>query len=160
MYKSLDGFRSGQLAASSVGCDEGDAQLHCLQTVSIKRLLKTELSTGPNGAQAVIDGSFTDVPFLPYSPREIMDSGLYNHKVSLILGYNKDEGLLHTANAYKDTSLMNKWRSKWAEKFGPNTLLGLEDQPKDKKSIDTISILRYQYIRYAAILLPAQCFLF
>ena len=142
----MDGFRSGQLAASSVGCDEGDAQLHCLQTVSIKRLLKTDLSTGPNGAQAVIDGSYTDVPFLPYSPREIMESGLYNHNVSLILGYNKDEGLLHTANAYKDPSLMKKWRAKWAEKFGPNTLLGLEDQPKDKKSIEIARQITKHYI--------------
>ena len=139
-------IRSGQLAASSVGCDEGDAQLHCLQTVSVKRLLKTSLSSGPNGAQAVVDGSFTDVPFLPYSPRQIMESGFYNRNVSLILGYNRDEGLLHTANAHKDPSLVKKWRLKWENKFGPNTLLGLEDQPKDKRSIDVARKITKQYV--------------
>ena len=139
-------IRSGHLAASSVGCDEGDAQLHCLQTVSVKRLLKTSLSSGPNGAQAVVDGSFTDVPFLPYSPRQIMESGFYNRNVSLILGYNRDEGLLHTANAHKDPSLVKKWRLKWENKFGPNTLLGLEDQPKDKRSIDVARKITKQYV--------------
>ena len=134
------------MASSSVGCDKGDAQLHCLQTVSVKRLLKTSLSTGPNGAQAVIDGSFTDVPFLPYSPREIMNSGFYNHNVSLILGYNKDEGLLHTANAYNDPTLTKKWRAKWADKFGPNTLLGLEGQPKEKHCIEIAQKITKHYL--------------
>lgn len=110
----------------------------------MKRLLKPGVKRF--GAQAVIDGSFTDVPFLPYSPREIMDSGLYNHNVSLILGFNKDEGLLHTANAYKDPSLTKKWRSKWEDEFGPNTLLGLEGRPKDKHSIEIARKITKHYL--------------
>ena len=94
-------YRWGQLAASSVGCDKGEAQIHCLQSVSVDRLLKTPITSGPNGAQAVIDGSYTETPFLPMSPRDIMSSGKYNNNISLLLGYNKDEGILHTGNAYK-----------------------------------------------------------
>jgi carboxylesterase type B len=127
-------IRWGQLAASSVGCDNGEAQVHCLQRVSVERLLKTSRRSGPNGAQAVVDGSFTDFPFLPLSPREIMNSGAYNNNVSLLLGYNKDEGILHTADAYKNPAIVEKWKSKWTGEFGPSTLLGLKDQQINKNS--------------------------
>ena len=143
---SFINYRWGQLAASSVGCDKGEAQIHCLQSVSVDRLLKTPITSGPNGAQAVIDGSYTETPFLPMSPRDIMSSGKYNNNISLLLGYNKDEGILHTGNAYKDPSLIKKWKSKWNDKFGPSTLLGLKDQPINKKSKDIVKKITNHYI--------------
>ena len=139
-------FRWGQLAASSVGCDKGEAQIHCLQSVSVERLLKTPISSGPNGAHAVIDGSFSDDPFLPLSPKEILSSGDYNNNVSLLLGYNKDEGIIHTGEVFKDTTLIKKWKSKWVDKFGPNTLFGKKDQPIDKKTKDVAEKITKHYL--------------
>ena len=139
-------IRWGQLVASSVGCDKGEVQLHCLQSVSVERLLRTQLAAGPNGAQAVIDKPHSSSPFLPMSPKEIMRSGDYNHEVSLLLGYNKDEGLLHTGAAYKNPALVNQWRSKWLETFGPSTLLGLKDQPIDNPSREITRKIAEHYL--------------
>ena len=120
--------------------------MHCLQSVSVERLLRTQLAAGPNGAQAVIDKPHSSSPFLPMSPKEIMRSGDYNHEVSLLLGYNKDEGLLHTGAAYKNPALVNQWRSKWLETFGPSTLLGLKDQPIDSPSREITRKIAEHYL--------------
>ena len=80
------------------------------------------------------------------SPKEIMSSGKYNHNVSLLLGTNKDEGLLHTADTYKNPEIVTKWRSKWMDTFGPSTLLGLKDQPIDKHSQDITKKIAEHYV--------------
>ena len=134
------------MAASSVGCDKGEVQLTCLQTVSMERLLKTSIGSGPNGAQAVIDGSFTTTPFLPMSPKEIISSDKYNANVSLLLGSNEDEGLLHTATAYQNPAIIEQWRSKWIDTFGPSTLLGLRDQPIDKNAREITKKITEHYV--------------
>ena len=139
-------IRWGQLVASSVGCDKGEVQLQCLQSLSVERLLRTQLTAGPNGAQAVIDESHSSSPFLPMSPKEIMRSGEYNHEVSLLLGSNKDEGLLHTGAAYKNPAIVNEWRSKWLETFGPITLLGLKHESIDKHSREISRKIAEQYL--------------
>ena len=146
MILSCAVIRWGQLAASSVGCDNGEGQVDCLQTVSVEQLLGTSRESGPNGAQAVIDKSFSKFPFLPLSPRELMDSGNYNNNVSLLLGYNKDEGLLHTGEAHKDPSTVTKWRSKWTDEFGPSTLLGLKDQQINKAMKNIVRKITNRYL--------------
>ena len=91
------------------------------------------------GAQAVIDGTVSDSPFLPKSPKEILKSGDYTHNVGVLLGYNKDEGLYFTAEAHKNPSILNTWRSTWVKKLGALTLFGLNIEPNlDKQTKEAI----------------------
>ena len=49
----------------------------------------SDIQNGPNSAQAVIDGEFSPDPFLPYTPKQILDSGNYNFDVRVLLGCNR-----------------------------------------------------------------------
>ena len=63
----------------------------CLQDVPVTNYTDSWIQNGPNSAQAVIDGTFSSKPFLPSTPREIIDSGNYNHNISVLLGCNRYE---------------------------------------------------------------------
>lgn len=113
----------------------------------MERLLRTTLQNGPNGAQAVIDNTFSNSPFLPISPKEILKSGEYSQDVGLLLGCNKDEGLFFTAGAYQNPSILEEWRSTWAEKFVADAVLGLEGQTNfDKQTKEAINKIKKHYI--------------
>ena len=81
------------MAASSVGCEfSGDIteQIECLQSVPVEYFINgSAVLSGHLGAQAVVDGSFSNNPFLPMHPRDLMISGQYNSKVNVLLGCNR-----------------------------------------------------------------------
>jgi hypothetical protein len=85
-------YRWGNKVVGVLGCDAFDNEeerIMCLQQVPVEVFAVSNIQNGPNSAQAVIDGEFAPNPFLPYTPKQILDSGDYNFNVSILLGCNR-----------------------------------------------------------------------
>ena len=84
-------FRWGQICAEDLGCNQTESlntQITCLQELTVANIVKSNC-VGFRGAQAVVDGSFSDQPFLPDHPKFLMSSGMYNKDVNILLGSNR-----------------------------------------------------------------------
>lgn len=78
------------MAVSSVGCDANTQFLvDCLQNTSVQNFYNGSEVQGHLGAQAVVDGGFSNTPFLPDHPIALMASGEYNYNVNVLLGSNR-----------------------------------------------------------------------
>ena len=60
-----------------------------VQKVPVDDFSNSYIQNGPNSAQAVIDSGFSNNPFLPSTPKEIIDSGDYNYNINILLGCNR-----------------------------------------------------------------------
>ena len=54
---------------------------------------------------AVPDNEFTQNPFLPGNPEELMSTGQFNTEIEVIVGHNSDEGLLFVVPEILDPSI-------------------------------------------------------
>lgn len=54
---------------------------------------------------AVPDTEFTQNPFLPGNPEELMSTGQFNTEIEVIVGHNSDEGLLFVVPEILDPSI-------------------------------------------------------
>jgi len=85
-------------------------------------------------SEPVVDGTFTDDPFLPEYPKIIFESGDYDKSVDILLGTNYDEGILFTQLFYSLPSSLPLVIDQW-DTVGPTLLFMrklLEIQEKDK----------------------------
>ena len=69
--------------------DSVDEQIKCLQRIDAVDIMHAEYQIGYMGAQAVVDSSFSENPFLPDHPRQLMIDGSYNKDVNVLLGSNR-----------------------------------------------------------------------
>ena len=80
------------MCAEGLGCNQADSvntQIKCLQELPVDDIVASGITVGFRGAQAVVDGSFSDEPFLPDHPKSLMSSGMYNKNVNILLGSNR-----------------------------------------------------------------------
>ena len=92
IYETWIHFRWGQMCAEGLGCNQEDSlntQIQCLQELPVDDIVESGIIVGFRGAQAVVDGSFSDEPFLPDHPKSLMSSGMYNKNVNILLGSNR-----------------------------------------------------------------------
>ena len=150
MSKIIDGicFRYGQDLAGEMGCNStlGSAnQVECLRNLTTYEIVVKHPGTfgrsmlGPKGTQAVIDGSYSDNPFLPHSTRYILKSSEYNKNIDILSGSNKDDGLEFTAQFYKNSSMLKLYKKLWYDpdfNFGAQNLFILEDYKNVPDSIN------------------------
>ena len=85
---------------------------------------QTDLGTGGIVWNAVPDGDFTSDPFLPTEPGKILYSGSFNHDVEIIIGTNKDEGLLFMTPYILDNTLLEDYRNNF-DILGPLQLFNI-----------------------------------
>lgn len=124
------------LFASNLGCEEGD--LACLQSrdmsdiimqsYMISNLTDYVLDYGTNWLP-VMDAELTDEVFLPGSPQDLLASGQFNSEVDVIIGSNKDEGLLWMINEIFDESVYGIMSADW-DIYGPMRIFNIAD-PND-----------------------------
>jgi acetylcholinesterase len=117
---------AGAFNCSTMPTDDPYAGLDCLQNLPYKDL-EQSINWGmeetfqiqkifrPTG---VIDGTF-----LPDHPVKMMERGEYNH-VDLMVGLNKDEGLLQTFSLISHPELYPALMFGWPQTFGPMFLFG------------------------------------
>ena len=71
-------------------------QAQCLRNVTTRDIISPAFhddfgrsKLGPKGTQAVIDGAYSDNPFLPTSTRQGLKSGTYNTNVDMLIRCDK-----------------------------------------------------------------------
>ena len=93
--------RLGMEKATNLGCAiEGHDTLKCLQEAPLSSLLLSKQ------VQPAVDAPYTSTPFLPMSSYEAFTTGKYNKDVDIMLGVNKDEGVLLVFPAHIAPSLV------------------------------------------------------
>ena len=148
-------FRFGQILAAELGCGSIAPRFNRLVNINqaeCLRNLTSEFITrhpgtfgrsklGPKGTQAVIDGAYSDTPFLPKSTRMCLESGEYYSDVDILMGSNKDDGLEFTAQLYQNSELLTLYKNRWYDpdwNFGAQNLFIVEDFRNVSESLNRI----------------------
>ena len=151
-YKNLTlYYRHGKILAAELGCDFNTTRFHkevmsqadCLRKLPIETIIYNpgtfgRSKLGPKGTQAVIDGGYSDNPFLPKSTRNGLKLGEYNTNVDMLLGSNKDDGLEFTAQLHHNHSLLKLYKDRWLDpdfNFGAQNLFIVDDFKHVEKSM-------------------------
>ena len=66
---------------------------------------------------------FSHDPFVPKDPWELIQSGDFNH-VPLIIGNNKDEGIISAINFVTDSERLEDLGNRWLNELGPLYIAG------------------------------------
>ena len=131
-----------------MGCEStfgATSQAECLRNLTTHAIVVEHPGTfsrsqlGPKGTQAVIDGSYSENPFLPKSTVYGLKSGEYNANVDILAGSNKDDGLEFTAQLYNNTMLLELYRNRWYDpqfNFGAQNFFIVEDFRNVSKEIN------------------------
>jgi len=142
-YSADQAHRWGQEYVTAVGCDESEIvskQIKCLQEKNVETLVGSFF--GYHGANAVVDGQFSMNAFLPQSPKELMQEGLYNSNVNILMGSTRDEGILFLYPAIKNNTILEEMKRNWKDWQGAFMLLGIEpgmQNDEDLKAVDDIT---------------------
>ena len=98
--------------------------LHCLREAAPLALAGAELEVGLL-SQPVVDGSFARQPFLPLDPPTAFQTGDFNREVAVLLGTNRNEGLLLTQPMLEGGLLTVgvPWLVRYWDTLGPLLLL-------------------------------------
>jgi len=122
--------------AANLQCDEGD--LACLQDRDVSDIIRqTRILDIPDDAvpdfgtawMPVMDAGFTEDFFLPGDPQDLLSSGQFNADIEIMIGSNKDEGLLWMVNEVFDENLYAQISDDW-DKYGPMRIFNIAD-PND-----------------------------
>ena len=84
--------RWGQKTVEALECnmtENIEDQVECLQTLDPISILNCPVQVGHMGPIAVIDSSFSDEPFLPDHPRNLIKDGNYHKDTAVLLGSNR-----------------------------------------------------------------------
>ena len=138
-----EAVRVASYAAHLLGCGEetGGDQLECLQTVDLSDLVNLQNSSFVSPPAAVIDGAL-----LTRHPAESVARGEINVK-EIIIGANKDEGLLDTVNLLLDPGMYEELSSHW-DHWGPIIFFGAREEGEETTITQQDIQQAYQVLQY------------
>jgi len=101
-----------QLFTQSLGCQGEEDVLTCLQTQDVADVLALSQLGGLYGVWLPVpDDNFTSDSFLPGDPEELMETGEFNTDIEVIIGTNKDEGILQFLDMLANPALWEDYRT-------------------------------------------------
>ena len=110
------GIKQGQYVLNELQC----ADLQCLQSKSMEDFIATLQSMDYWNA-------VFETPFLPKSPHELLINGEFNNEIEVIMGTNRDEGILALIDQIIDPEKWKNWRDDF-DNVGPKQYLGKFNQ--------------------------------
>ena len=115
--------RYGNEVAVLLGCVDltVETRLACLREADVFSLSMVEFEDGVI-SQPVVDGTFSDNPFLPTYPKIAFKDGSFATDVDVLLGANLDEGLLFTQLILGLPTLLEFFLANW-DMWGPILIL-------------------------------------
>merc|ERR1712223_1654687 len=100
--------------AEKLECSEEKDILNCLEGREMEEILVHTYDLGITTCwMAVPDIDYSSEPFLIGDPEEIMSSGNFNTDVEIIIGTNKDEGILSFFDQLRDPTKWDILRENW-----------------------------------------------
>ena len=91
-------------------------------TIQKQTVLYPQENNNPLVFKPYID-DFSKDPFVPKDPWELIESGEFNH-VPIIIGNNKDEGILTAINFHMDPERLADLANRWHNELGPLYIAG------------------------------------
>jgi len=121
--------RYAGLLSAGVGCHEDENLLECLQGVAFEDIIALTYLTEPRETywQAIPDSAFTNTPYLPGNPEDLLTSGDFWTDVEVVFGTTADEGLLYMFGALINPTELDLWRENW-DLYGPAFLFNRATQ--------------------------------
>lgn len=93
-----NGLKWHQEFIEKLGCGEEVDSLECLENVEADKIndngLNMTYTIGASVWSLMPDMDFTQTPFMPGNPETLLSDGQFNKDVKVIIGFNKDEGVL------------------------------------------------------------------
>ena len=134
--------------SSNLGCSQSQNELECLQEQNVTDILSyVDMMTDSFLIWMVVpDAEFTQNPFMPGNPKELMSLGQFNTEIEVIIGHNSDEGLTFFISYLLDPSLWEYLQENF-ENTGPMTLFNIANI-SDIRTIDVENankILEYYF---------------
>ena len=132
-----------------LGCDETDYPLACVQSKDMEEILYNSQLTDLTDNyiwMPVVDEQIAYTPFLPLDPQDALERGVFNKEKEVIIGSNRDEGILFFLNELQDPTLWEDWKTNFQVK-GPTYLFGIVD-PSDitENDIEKANTLAEYYV--------------
>ncbi|XP_023321978.1 liver carboxylesterase 1 isoform X2 [Eurytemora carolleeae] len=121
-YSPEQAVKFGAKSAALIGCTDVDSQLSCLRKKPVSEIMSMDVRN-EFLSQPVVDGNFSDSPFLPAEPKDLIKLGKYDRDVDVLLGFNRQEGLMVTS-LFKDYPLLYTAMAASWPVLGPFSLLG------------------------------------
>ena len=133
-WSSSQAVRYGNEVAILLGCIDlaADNRLACLKKVNAYALSLVEFEDGVI-SQPVVDGTYSDNPFLPTNPERSFKDGNFATDVDILLGANLSEGFLFTQLILGLPTILEFFIENW-NTWGPILILQkkyLEIQEED-----------------------------
>lgn len=138
-YSPEQAVKFGAKSAALIGCTQEDSQLRCLRKKPVSEIMSMDVRN-EFLSQPVVDGNFSDTPFLPLKPKDMIQLGDYDRDVDILLGFNSQEGLMVTS-LFKDFPLLYTAMAAGWPVLGPFSLLGRhhsEITVKDTEKVNEI----------------------
>ena len=153
LHMSKPPYEYTKILAKNLGCKDHQASqdiLKCLQEKSPNKILEEASKFAvfdfmPEPFKPVVD-SWMKEPMLPHPLHEVWDK-MESSKIPIMIGGNKDEGVLFLIQFLKDEKLYTKVNEEFATQL-PALLLGVdpEDAAKDEGETATAEVLRDSYL--------------
>ena len=144
------GIACAELVAKNLGCSQHKEDiLECLQAQSMANILE-QTNSGYTMLfstcwMAVQDSELTTEPFLIGDPEELMSTGQFNTDVEIIIGTNKDEGILNFFGQLLNPSLWEDWKNGF-DIYGPMQLFDISGSDITSKDVENAHKILDYYI--------------
>jgi len=131
-----------EIFSQSLGCDREEDMLACLQEQEMADILAlTNLGELASVWLPVPDTDFTEEPFLPGDPEELMKAGEFDTDIEVVVGTTKDEGILFFLEMLADPAKWTFYREGF-DIYGPQSLFNIvnasEITEKDVENAHTL----------------------
>ena len=118
--------------------------MECLQEQNITNILE-QTYLGRTCWMAVQDSGFTTEPFLIGDPEQLMTTGKFNTEVEIIIGTNKDEGILNFFGQLLNPSLWEDYKNNF-DTLGPKQLFDIISSDITPKDIENAHAILDYYV--------------
>ena len=122
-----DALKQRDALSESLGCDDSENVLKCLQTKSVNDFVYENVTHFDGGVadwSSVPDKDFTSDPYLPGRVEDLLMNGQFNRKIEIIYGTNSDEGIFITAPQTNGLTEWNEFRESFPV-VGTGLLFGI-----------------------------------
>lgn len=105
----------------------------------------SDLMPFPTPWQGSADFSYTSKPFFSDEPTTLMERGDVPRNVEIMIGSNKDDGMLQSTTLYHNEEKFENFKKNW-EKCGPSNLFSIEKRKNSEKWIRMANDVKSFYI--------------
>lgn len=119
-------------------------RVNCLKRKKVSEVMTMDIRN-ELFSQPVVDGHFTNDPFLPDDPKKLIKAGRYHQDVEILLGFNEEEGHMVTSVFEAFPLLYSAMAAGWPV-LGPFSLLGKHHTEMSEHDVHIVNKILLEYV--------------